>query len=521
VHQRLPVALIRIAAPVVAVALLLVARGLPESSPIFAAVEERSWSLRVGLRLARSLTDGDRDGYSARFGGGDCDDSDPNTYPGGVDTPGDGVDQNCTGGDARPADAPGAAGPAAGAPGSGAPGAPTTPPTATRRDGPAFDGNLLIVTIDSLRADRLGVAGYTRRNGRSLTPALDALANRGAYFKRAWAQAPNTPRSFPSLLTGGYPSDVAWTQRSSNYSPIAAENQTFFEALATTGQKPIGIFSHFYFTADRGLSQGFAEWSNDGAGTISESNKDIAAPRIVPKVIARLETAAKRGERFALWTHLFEPHSSYMTHAGFPTSSLRGVEGLEEKYDFEIAFVDGWVGKLLAALEAAGLGAKTAIVVAADHGEAWGEHRRYFHGTDLTEEQLRVPLIIAVPGKAARVIEEPVALVDLAPTLLDLVGLAPLPSFRGRSLLPALDGATLTPRPIFAELLPAPAWPKHETMMVDGATKLTHKIGERRFELHDLAADPRQQRDVSRDPAHAATLETLKRRLLDFEEGRR
>lgn len=510
VHQRLPLGAIRLAAPLVAVGLLIVARGLPESSPVFAAVEQRSWSLRLGLRLARTLTDGDRDGYSARFGGGDCDDGDPDTYPGAVDTPGDGVDQNCMAGDA-PSEATEGPAPAPG----------TAAPAAARREGAAFDGNILLVTIDSLRADRLGVAGYTRRHDRSLTPTLDALAKRGAYFKRAWAQAPNTPRSFPSLLTGRYPSDIIWTQRSSNYSPLAAENETFFEALATTGRKPIGIFSHFYFTADRGLSQSFAEWSNDGAGTVSESNKDIAAPRIVPRVIARLEAAAKRSnERFVLWTHLFEPHSSYMAHEGFPTN-LHGIEGLEEKYDYEIAFVDGWIGKLVASLEATGLAGKTAIVVAADHGEAWGEHRQYFHGTDLTEEQLRVPLIIVVPGKAPRVVDEPVALVDLAPTLLDLVGLAPLPSFRGRSLLPALDGGKLDPRPIFAELLPAPAWPKHEIMVVDGGKKLTHKISERRFELHDLAADPLQKREVSREPAHAAALQALKQRLLEFEEGRR
>ena len=91
--------------------------------------------------------------------------------------------------------------------------------------------------------------------------------------------------------------------------------------------KPLAIFSHFYFTPDRGISRGFAEWSNEGAGTIAESNKDIASPRIVPRVIERLRQAAARKEHFALWTHLFEPHSSYMTHKEFPTS-LSGVQGL-------------------------------------------------------------------------------------------------------------------------------------------------------------------------------------------------
>ncbi len=220
-----------------------------------------------------------------------------------------------------------------------------------------------------------------------------------------------------------------------------------------------------------------------------------------------------------MWTHLFEPHSSYLTHPEFPTK-LSGVAGLEEKYDFEIAFADLWIGKLLAALEQMGLANDTAIVVHADHGEAWGEHRLYFHGQDLTEEQLRVPLVIAVPGREPIVSDDEAALVDVGPTLLELVGLPVSAAFRGRSLLPAIEGRKLAPRPLFGELLPATAWPKHETMIVDGRWKLTHKITDRRWELHDLADDPRQQRDRAANATGdvAATVERLKERLRRFEE---
>ena len=113
-----------------------------------------------------------------------------------------------------------------------------------------------------------------------------------------------------------------------NYPNLLPSNDTFFEGLAAAGLKPIGIFSHFYFTADRGISKAFAEWSNDGAGTIAESNKDIASPRIVPRVIERLRKAAARKERFVLWTHLFEPHSSYMPHKEFPPT-LGGRAGAD------------------------------------------------------------------------------------------------------------------------------------------------------------------------------------------------
>src|SRR5204862_269318 len=200
--------------------------------------------------------------------------------PGAEDIPGSGVGGSCEGGDAKPA-APAAAAAATEA-----------PPAAIVPRSDAFKGNVLVISIDALRADRLGVAGYGRPAGHSLTPTLDALARRGAYFRRVWSQAPNTPRSFPSMVTSRYPSDIAWQQRSLNYSPILPSNRTFFEVLARGGWKPLGVFSHFYFTADRGLSKSFAEWTNDAAGTIAEPNKDIAAPRIAPRPLARRPRAA-------------------------------------------------------------------------------------------------------------------------------------------------------------------------------------------------------------------------------------
>jgi arylsulfatase A-like enzyme len=508
IQARLPVAVLRGLVAAAVIVLLVLAAGVPEGDPAYQAVDDGAIGLRSGLKMARTLTDRDGDGFSARFGGGDCDDHRADVFPGAEDKPGDGIDQDCQGGDAQ---------------GEAAPPVAATPPEPAVPLKPvagAFKGNLLLISIDALRADRLGVAGYGRPAGHSLTPTLDGLARRGAYFRRVWSQAPNTPRSFPSLVTSRYPSDIAWQQRSLNYSPILPSNRTFFELLSRGGWKPIGIFSHFYFTADRGLSKAFAEWSNDDAGTIAESNKDIAAPRIVPRVVARLAKAAADHERFVLWTHLFEPHSSYMEHPEFPTS-LRGVAGLEEKYDYEIAFVDRWLGKIIAALAETGLDKNTTVVIWADHGEAWGEHKRFFHGQDLTEEQLRVPLIIAVPGLAPVTVDDEVALVDVGATLLDLVGLPVPGAFRGRSLVPRLRGKPLPVRPVFAELLPATAWPHHEVMMVERGRKLTHRISDRRWDLHDLRTDPKQLRNLADDPRHHRLFEQLKSQVLRFEEGKR
>jgi arylsulfatase A-like enzyme len=509
VMAKLPLRVLRPSIAALAIITLALGSGIRETSPSYAAIQEGGLGIKFALKVARRLTDRDGDGYSALFGGGDCDDKRADVYPGAEDIPGDGVDQNCEGGDA-PVIATALTEIAEADP-------PTKP--ASARAG-AFSGNILVIALDATRADRLGVAGYGRPEGRSLTPNLDALAKRGTYFRRVWAQAPNTPRSFPSFVTSQYPSEIAWQKRSLNYSPLLPSNHTFFEPLAAAGLRPIGIFSHFYFTPDRGISKGFAEWSDDGAKNIADSNKDIAAPRIVPKVIDRLKRAAAKGERFVLWTHLFEPHSSYMPHPEFP-ASLSGVQGLEEKYDYEIAFADQWIGKILKTLEDTKLAQNTAVVMFGDHGEAWGEHKVYFHGQNLTEEQIRVPLIVAIPGQTPVVSDEEVGLLDIGPTLLDLVGVAKPSNLHGRSLMPIVEGGSLPPRPIFAELLPSTATPDHEVTIVDRGKKLLHKVSERRFELFDLTTDPKQLKNVADNPAYQTTLTELKAKLLAFEEHRR
>ncbi len=452
--------------------------GARASSATAAHVAESGLALRPLLALAQRATDGDGDGFGALFGGGDCDDRRADTHPGARDLPGNGVDENCQGGDAAAPKSRPASGEA------------VTPPSARLAD------NVLIVTIDSLRADRLGVAGYARK----LTPTLDRLAAEGAWFARAYAQAPNTPRSFPSIVTSRYPSQIAWQKAFANYSAIQGENETVFEALGRAGVAPVGVFSHHYFARERGLAQGFSDWSNDGALTIAGSNTDVAGPRIAARVKEKLRSLAASGGRFALWTHLFEPHGRYVDHAEFPVRAT-GIPGLVERYDYEIAFVDRIVGELLRALEETGLARSTAVLVFADHGEAFGEHRArgarvYFHGQTLYEEVLRVPLLLRVPGVAPRRVDTRAMLIDLAPTLCELLGVPAPATFSGRSLVPAMLGQPMPPRPVHAELLPAPAWNEDVRARIDGDHKILYRVSESAFELYDLAKDPGERVDL-------------------------
>ena len=317
-------------------------RARARGSARLQAVRDQGWGCGPCWRARASLTDHDGDGFSARFGGGDCDDHAPTSTPAPTTSPATASIRTAR----------------AATPRSVATGEAAEAVAPARRHGPRGDlegqhphRHDRRVPRRPPRRRRLRPAGRTTVAHADDRRARGARARTSARVVVAGAQhaalVPVDPhRAARRRASRG-------TSRGVNYPNLLPSNRTFFEVPRGGGAEPdrdlLALLLH-------ALIAGSASRSSSGRttarGTIAESNKDIASPRIVPRVIARLEQAAAPSERFVLWTHLFEPHSSYMAHKEFPTSST-GVPGLMEKYDYEIAFVDMWVGKLLDGVERA------------------------------------------------------------------------------------------------------------------------------------------------------------------------
>jgi arylsulfatase A-like enzyme len=477
-----------------AAALLLPALALPklQEGSLDLLLDESFAGRKLAL-AAQWLFDSDGDGYSTVLGGGDCDDRDARIHPGAHDWPDDGIDQNCLGGDAHAAPEPSPAVPAQG--------------------GFHFRGNVVFVFIDTLRAERLDPR---------VMPNLDALARRGVRFQRAYAQAPGTSRSVPSLLTSRLPSQVSWADSYRDFPALLLDNRTLFEALQDGGFHTIGVASHFYFDTP-GVTQGFDEFDNSGGAAPEDAGRDVTSPRIVARVERLLPRLQRDGRRFALLVHFADPHAHYVLHPEVRHGAPEPTTPYEE-YSEEVSFVDLYLGRLFDALQQNGLSDNTMIVVFSDHGEAFGLHRvggerSYYHLQTLYDDLIRVPLVIAAPGLAPREIDQPVGLIDIAPTVLDVLGL-PIPSaFRGRSLAGALAGQPLAPEAVRAEIVSAPDWPHSARALIDadGRSKIIYNVDRPRFEVYDLISDPDERHDLSRASPQVAG--RLEKEMCDWQDG--
>ena len=348
--------------------------------------------------------------------------------------------------------------------------------------------NLLIITVDTLRADRVGAYGYARAR----TPAADALARRGVRFERAFAPAPITLPSHASLMSGRYPPGHGARH---NGMRVDAEAPTLARALSAQGFATGAFVAAFPLDRRFGLNQGFAVYGDRmPAGTRGRLASERPGQAVADEAIDWL--AQHRGTRFFLWVHFFEPHAPY----GDPASG----RSAGDRYDAEIAEADRQAGRVLDALGPDV--ASTVVVFASDHGEAFGEHGEITHSLFVYDTTLRVPLLIAGPAvPPGQVVPDPVSLIDVAPTAAALLG---LPRFDadGIDLTPHLRGEPLPRRGLYAESF-APlldfGWSALRSWRSEGWKLIAAPAPE----LYRVADDPEEQRDLHQaQPQRAASM---------------
>jgi choline-sulfatase len=443
------------------------------SEPKLSLAIERSSPLSGKLLgQLRKRSDRDRDGHSARFGGGDCDDRDPKLNPGADDLPNNGVDEDCSGRDAQAARAPVAA--------------PAQTASAARASAPA-GLNVVLVTIDTLRYD----LGYMGTATRPISPRIDELSRESVVFERAYSLASYTSKSLPPMLIGKYCSE---THRGYSHFNRFEKADTFVaERLTAAGLDTVSVQGHWYFFQKYGMERGFAriDSSAQPKAAQAEGDRTSTSEKLTDVALAELARPELGAKPFFLWVHYTDPHAEYVPHEGFDFGS-----DSRARYDGEVAYVDHHVGRLLDGLRKGPHWSKTAVVLTSDHGEAFGEHGMIRHGFELWEELVRVPLLVRVPGVAARRVTTRRSLIDLVPTLLDLYRL-PAPAeraFSGTSLLPDLVGEGAPPRPILVDMPQGPH-NAERSAYIDGDLKLVTGGG-RPLGLYDLSRDPAEKHNL-------------------------
>jgi arylsulfatase A-like enzyme/Tfp pilus assembly protein PilF len=371
---------------------------------------------------------------------------------------------------------------------------------------PRTPRNLLLISIDTLRADHLGCYGYSAAQ----TPRIDALAASGLRFAQATTVVPLTLPAHSSLMTGTFP---AWHGVRDNGGFYLGDDQlTLAEVLREEGFRTGGFVGAFVLDRRWGIAQGFDRYFDEfdlEKFTDAPSMDIIQRPgaEVVDKALEWL--ALERDRPFFAWVHMYDPHAPYEAPEPYRSRFPRSAVGA---YDAEIATSDALVGRLLDSLALDGRLAETLVVVVGDHGEMLGEHGEQTHGFFIYNSAVHIPLIVAGPGVTPHAIPDQVRILDVMPTVLQLLG-QPIPNpVQGTSLLPLARGEPLGLVAHSESWYPRYHYGWSDLQSVqDGRFKL---IRAPRPELYDLAADPREASDLSK--ADAPRLSTLDRALTEL-----
>lgn len=374
-----------------------------------------------------------------------------------------------------------------------------TPGPERPAEGPASRRlNVVVVTIDTLRADRLGCYGYKAIS----TPHLDRFASRGALFENAVVQTPLTAPSHASMFTGQNP--PAHKVRDTGGFILNPSSTTLAEILQSRGWDTAAFVGAAVLKKGFGFERGFAVYDDrmpkPSSTVFAAESSERRAGDVVDEAIRWLNS--QFGKPFFLWVHVFDPHSPYDA----PSPFREKYSG--RPYDGEVAYTDQELGRLLDAVGRKSPGETTLTAILSDHGESLSEHGEYTHGVFLYDSTLRIPFLIAGPGIPPGLrVKQQARSIDVLPTMLELLGI-PIPgTSQGTSLVPAFGGKEFAASPSYLETL----FPKINmgwTELRGIRTDRWKYIRAPKPELYDLAADPLESKNViERYAAEARELE--------------
>jgi arylsulfatase A-like enzyme/Tfp pilus assembly protein PilF len=352
--------------------------------------------------------------------------------------------------------------------------------------------NVVFITVDTLRADRLPCYGYKALQ----TPAIDRLARDGILFERTVAPAPMTLPSHCSIFTGAYPAYTGVHDQAGF--TLKPDQVTLAEVLKSAGYETAAFVGASILNSRTGLAQGFDLYSDLSGRQESERRGD----QVIEEAVRWLGSPGRRN--FFAWIHLFDPHAPYR-----PPEPFRGAYR-DNPYDGEIAFVDSVIGTLIRALVASGRYEDAIIVFTSDHGESLGEHGEKTHGLFLYDSTLRVPLIVKAPnlrGKSA-IVREQVRAIDIAPTLLYLLSLPKPATMQGSELVSLIERRSQGPPLLAYSETYYPYYHLRWSPLVAVRDERYSYIRAPRPELYDRQSDPQESHDIAgAGPAIAAEMD--------------
>lgn len=366
---------------------------------------------------------------------------------------------------------------------------PTPEPVEPKEARPKRPLNVLLITVDALRAD-MPWTTYDKE----IAPNLTALAKESVVYENHRSVSSYTAQTVATMMTGRYASTLYRTGLF--FTNYFDSNEWITEAMQEKTIRTMAVHAHLYFDRAPGLKQGFDIYKMvPGLTWNAQTDESVTSHKSISEIIKLLEDPENTKGQFFLWTHLMDPHDQYVKHEESPDfgNDNRG------RYDSEVWYTDMWLGKLFEFGKKQPWWDHTAIIISADHGEAFGEHDMYKHAFEVWDVLTRVPLIVKAPGAEPKVIKEPRTHIDLAPTIMDLMKLEPLEGFQGETLVPEIYGEEEpeSREPLLVELAEDSNNPARRAI-IEGDYKLI-VFESWKKQLFNLKDDPGEEKDLSEE----------------------